>query len=100
MLIEYGKYSEQDYINALNEAKFGIWLGCTESQGIGLQEALATDLPLIVLDATSLFENAIKPKKSRFKNKIQKNLFGPLVEYFNNTICVLCNFSCMGHSFK
>ena len=29
----------KDYINALKEAKFGIWIGCTESQGIGLQEA-------------------------------------------------------------
>ena len=74
LLIEYGKYSEQDYFNALNEAKFGIWIGCTESQGIGLQEALATNLPLIVLDATSLFENAIKPKKSRFKKETFKKL--------------------------
>ena len=74
LLIEYGKYSEQDYINALNEAKFGIWLGCTESQGIGLQEALATNIPLIVLDSTSLFENAIKPKKSRFKKETFKKL--------------------------
>jgi hypothetical protein len=74
LLIEYGKYFEQDYITALNEAKFGIWLGCTESQGIGLQEALATNLPLIVLDSTSLFENAIKPKKSRFKKETFKKL--------------------------
>ena len=73
-LIEYGKYSEQDYIIALKEAKFGIWIGCTESQGIGLQEALATDLPLIVLDATTLFENATKPKKSRFKKETFKKL--------------------------
>ena len=74
LLIEYGKYSEQEYIQALKEAKFGIWIGCTESQGIGLQEALATDLPLIVLDAKSLFENAIKPNKSRFKNETFKKL--------------------------
>ena len=66
-LIEYGKYSEEEYIKALKEAKFGIWIGCTESQGIGIQEALATNLPIIVLDATTLFENTIKPKKSRFK---------------------------------
>jgi len=74
LLIEYGKYSEQEYIKALKEAKFGIWIGCTESQGIGLQEALASNLPLIVLDAKSLFENAIKPKKSRFKNETIKKL--------------------------
>ena len=73
-IIEYGKYSEPKYIKALCEAKFGIWIGCTESQGIGLQEALASNLPLIVLDAKSLFENAIKPKKSRFKNETIKKL--------------------------
>ena len=73
-LIEYGKYSEQEYIKALKEAKFGIWIGCTESQGIGLQEALATNLPLIVLDSKSLFENIIKPKKSRFKKETFKKL--------------------------
>jgi len=74
LLIEYGKYSEQEYIKALKEAKFGIWIGCTESQGIGLQEALASNLPLIVLDAKSLFENANKPKKSRFKNETFQKL--------------------------
>ena len=73
-IIEYGKYSEQEFIIALDEAKFGIWIGCSESQGIGLQEALATNLPLIILDATTLFENTIKPKKSRFKKETFKKL--------------------------
>ena len=74
LLIEYGKYSEQEYIQALKEAKFGIWIGCTESQGIGLLEALATNLPLIVLDATTIFENVTKPKKSRFNKETFKKL--------------------------
>lgn len=73
-IIEYGKYSEEEYKKVLNESKFGIWIGCTESQGIALQEALATNLPLIVLDATTLFDNKIKPKKSRFKKNTFKKL--------------------------
>ena len=73
-VIEYGKYSEKEYKKALNESKFGIWIGCTESQGIGLQEALATNLPLIVLDATTLFDNKIKPQRSRFKKETYKKL--------------------------
>ena len=73
-LIEYGTYSEDEFILALNEAKFGIWIGCTESQGIALQEALSTNLPLIVLDATTLFDNTIKPKKSRFKKETFQKL--------------------------
>ena len=55
-LIHYGFYKEEDYKKSLKECKFGIWIGCSESQGIGLQEALATNLPLIVLEAVSLFD--------------------------------------------
>lgn len=54
--LHYGSYKEEEYLNALKECRFGIWIGCSESQGIGLQEALATNLPLIVLDANSLFD--------------------------------------------
>lgn len=55
-VIIYGDYKEETYKQALQECCFGIWIGHHESQGIGLQEALATNLPLIVLDATSLFD--------------------------------------------
>lgn len=57
VLIHYGFYEEREYQEALQKCKFGIWIGCSESQGIGLEEALATNLPLIVLNATSLFDN-------------------------------------------
>lgn len=42
------RYDEEEYINYLKEAKFGIWLGCHESQGFALQEALSCNVPLFV----------------------------------------------------
>ena len=44
----YEKYDENEYLNYLKEAKFGLWLGGHESQGFALQEALSTNVPLLV----------------------------------------------------
>jgi hypothetical protein len=48
------KYDETTYINYLQEAKYGIWLGCHESQGFALQEALSCNVPLLVWNVTSM----------------------------------------------
>lgn len=51
-LFDYGKkYNENDYIYALQHAKYGIWLGRHESQGFALEEALSMNVPLLVWDA-------------------------------------------------
>jgi len=55
--IKYGSYSEDEYRLALSKARFGIWVGGTESQGFALMEAMASGLPLLVLDAATLSEN-------------------------------------------
>jgi len=73
-LIHYGYYKEEEYKKALKKSKFGIWIGCSESQGIGLQEALATNLPLIVLDATSLFDTVPTDAKNYIAYDFPKNL--------------------------
>ncbi len=74
ILIHYGFYKEQEYKQALQECKFGVWIGCSESQGIGLQEALATNLPLIVLDATSIFDTVATDSKSYYEYNFPKSL--------------------------
>lgn len=48
------KYSEQDYLECLKNAKYGIWLDTHESQGFALQEALSCNVPLFVWNVTSL----------------------------------------------
>ena len=54
-VISYGSYNEEHYRDILNTSRFGIWIGCHESQGFGLQEALAMNVPLVVWDARSMF---------------------------------------------
>ena len=41
-------YSELDYINTLQHAKYGIILDAHESQGFAIEEALASNVPLLV----------------------------------------------------
>lgn len=48
------KYSEQEYIDFLKQAKYGIWLGRHESQGFALEEALSCNVPLFVWDVKSM----------------------------------------------
>lgn len=50
------KYEEEEYIDTLKQVRFGIWLDSHESQGFALQEALSSNVPLVVLDAISMFD--------------------------------------------
>ena len=55
-VIRYGDYNELEYKTVLSKTCFGLWIGISESQGIALQEALSSNLPLIVCNVQSLFE--------------------------------------------
>jgi glycosyltransferase involved in cell wall biosynthesis len=48
------RYNEKDYINYLQNSKFGIWLGRHESQGFALEEALSCNVPLLVWNVKSM----------------------------------------------
>jgi glycosyltransferase involved in cell wall biosynthesis len=74
ILIEYGHYKEEEYKKALCKSKFCIWIGCSESQGIGLQEALASNIPIIVLDAISLFDTMSDDSRNSYKYKFPRVL--------------------------
>ena len=55
-IIHYGEYNEDDYKDALSTCTFGLWIGRHESQGFALQEALSSDVPLVVWDIESMGE--------------------------------------------
>ena len=42
------KYSEEDYLKCLQNAKYGIIIDAHESQGLAIEEALACNVPLLV----------------------------------------------------
>ena len=48
------KYEETDYLNYLQTCKYGIILGAHESQGFAIQEALSSNIPLLIWSASSM----------------------------------------------
>lgn len=73
-IIEYSKYKEEEYIDLLNSVKFGIWLGSHESQGFAVQESLSMNIPLIVYNVKTLFDEIGPDDKStneQYRNKYQ-----------------------------
>jgi glycosyltransferase involved in cell wall biosynthesis len=53
-LVVYPYYREAEYKAALRRARFVIWHGRHESQGLALQEAMACDIPVLVADVGHL----------------------------------------------
>jgi len=48
------RYNEKDYLEYLQNSKFGIWIDAHESQGFALQEALSCNVPLLVWNIRSM----------------------------------------------
>lgn len=80
-ILIYGSYNEEAYLKILQKSRFGIWIGCHESQGFALQEALSCDVPLIVLNVKSLKEEF----HSRFiYDHMPQKLNATTVSYWSN----------------
>ena len=76
-IFDYNKrYNENDYIKYLQLCKYGIWLGCHESQGFALEEALSINIPLLVWEVKSMSQ-----EENSCKNYI--NVFGSVIPYFD-----------------
>lgn len=73
-LIVYGNYKEVDYIQTLHSSKFGIWIGRHESQGFALEEALSCNIPLLVFDCTSMFQEFNEKNEICYRNEMGKYL--------------------------
>ena len=53
-IFTYGSYQEHDYLQYIQSAEFGIWIGRHESQGFAFQEALSCNCPLFVYDIATI----------------------------------------------
>lgn len=91
-LFIYGKYKEDDYLNYIKKCKFGIWVGCHESQGFAFEEALSCGCPLFVYDANSLRdEYNITTKKYPWKSLAENNIYpATTASYFNELCGIIC----------
>jgi len=54
ILIIYGRYRQEDFIEAVRSSAFVIWHGARESQGLALEEVLACNVPILVWDVPRL----------------------------------------------
>ncbi len=88
-LISYGSYNEAEYKSALKKSSFGVWVGTTESQGIGLQEALATNLPLIVLENTNILDH--ETPEINDLPQYASNIKGTSIPYWDNNCGIAIN---------
>jgi len=66
VILKYGEYTEDYYIDILRKVKYGIWLGSYENQGFALEEALSMNIPLLV-----------------WSTRLMKEEFPPCPEYEN-----------------
>lgn len=51
-VIEYGFYTEEEFIDILSKSKYCVVIDSTESQGIAIQEIMSCNLPILVWDVT------------------------------------------------
>jgi len=85
-VIVYGKYKEEDYIQTLHLSKFGIWIGRHESQGFAVAEALSCNVPLLVFDCTSMFQEYNENNEIFYKNELGRySLKGTAIPYWDET---------------
>jgi hypothetical protein len=54
--IHYGSYRDHDFKHALQSTSFVVWVGRHESQGFALQETLASNVPILLWDAETMYE--------------------------------------------
>ncbi len=70
-LFDYGSYKDDELKTKAKFSKFGVVLGRTESQGIGINQLICADLPLFVINS----------KINKYEGKIYK---GSTVPYWSN----------------
>jgi glycosyltransferase involved in cell wall biosynthesis len=91
-VISYGSYTENEYINLLHKSKFMILVDRHESQGFAIQEAMSTNIPMIVLNAESMFDETDSNDNSIYeKYKGKYNCYSTTVPYWSEKCGILTN---------
>ena len=94
IVLEYGLYNEDKFINFVNSCKFGIILHNTETQGFAIMEALSMGLPMLVLDTNTWGDRFFDATSVPYFDetcgiKIHENDFNP--ENIENKLIMLLN---------
>ena len=87
-LIEYGKYREDNFISEMKKTSFIIWYGRHESQGIALEECLSSDIPILVLESKSLWNQRPDFGYETYKSEL-KDFEVTTVPYFDKNCGII-----------
>ena len=83
-IFRYGSYNEEDYKDSLQKAKFMLTLDAHESQGFGLEEAMSSGVPLLVMDATSMYNEMDNGVNVIYEYLRPKKLLSTSVPYWSD----------------
>ena len=83
-IFRYGSYNEYDYLSSLQKAKFMISLDAHESQGFALEEAMSCNVPLLVMNATSMYDEKSDGVNSTYEYLKPKKLIATSVPYWSD----------------
>lgn len=83
-VFRYGSYNEDDYLASLQRAKFMLTLDAHESQGFALEEAMSSGTPLLVMDASSMYDETNDGINSVFGYLNPKKLLATSVPYWSD----------------
>lgn len=89
---KYGSYNQTDYKNALQKAKFMIVIDRHESQGFALQDAMSCNVPLLVMDVKTMYEETGNGGASFTyeRYKPNKELLATSVPYWSDECGIKC----------
>jgi len=85
----YGTYQEDDYLDYIQSAEFGIWVDAHESQGFALEEALSCNCPLFVYDITSMKDECENSGHHPWAH-VPFDLPATSASYFDETCGMIC----------
>ena len=83
-IIVYGKYNQDDYIKKIRTSKFMVVIDGHESQGFALQEAMSCNTPLLVVDATTMYDEMADGLHSTYHSYYPKQLAATSVPYWSD----------------
>lgn len=83
--LDYGSYNETEYVQLLQQCKFMICVDRHESQGFALEEAMACNTPLLVLDAPSMYDEMADGVSVTYEYCRPKKLLSTSVPYWSDT---------------
>jgi len=87
-IVRYGYYQEKTYIEYLKQCKFMLVIDAHESQGFAILEAMCSNVPLLVLNATSMHDEVNNQGDFTYKDRKQK-LLATSVPYWSDHCGVL-----------